>query len=309
LSFISIFGLLLLWFTPGLTQNPISHTFPIHVNASSGGIQTSGFNIPEGRITNYTLLTVSISINGLNNTYTETADIAVSVVIGTDPFSIMPRSLIDLIPPLAPGDKSSTDRLDPCGKSILTDPSGSFVPVAVTVSSNVTFVMGTVSVGIVFTPTMNIIPGKFVVTTGDANNQFFTAVLPNPENASVIEIILTSQNNIGDIFPQIIAASGDYCPASGPIDTPNRVVTDIPKQNYTSFEIISQKVWYLEFVKTTEALGIVDVEIRTKLFPPAQPPGSDSTGIIVGVTITIVIVIAGVAIVVYKRKGAYQNIS
>jgi len=309
LSFIPIFGLLLL-ITPILSQSPISHTFAIHVNASDTGIQTSGFNIPQDRLANYTLLVVTTTISGLNNTYTEIADIAVSVVIGTAPNEIIPRTLNDLIPPLSPGDKSSTDILDPCGRDILINQPISAVPVFVTVSSNVTFVMGSVSVGITFISTMKTIPGIYSVSTADTNNQYFTAYYPNPENASAIEITLRSQTKVlSEIFPQIISATGDFCPASGPTDTPNRIISTVPAQQNFTFEIGSQKVWYLEFIKTTDTLGLVEVEIRTKPpLPPSQPPGANNTGIIVGVTITILIVIAGVAIVVYKRKGAYQNI-
>jgi hypothetical protein len=310
-SFISIFGILLVtWFTPSLSQNPVSHTFAIHVNASDNGIQTSGFVIPAGRITNYTLLAVTTSISGLNNTYNEIADIAVSVVIGDEPNTVIPRTLNDLIPPLSPGDKSSTDRIDPCGHSILINPNESGINVYITVSSNVTFVMGSVNVQVQFLPTLKIIPGNFAVDTADSNNVYVTLALANPENASAIEITLRSgSNQLKQVFPQLISASGDFCPASGPNDTPNRVITDLPEQQNFTFTLGSQKVWYLEFIKTTETLAIIDVEVATKPpNPPAPEPGANNTGIIVGVTITIVIVVAGVAIVVYKRKGAYQNI-
>jgi hypothetical protein len=153
------------------------------------------------------------------------------------------------------------------------------------------------------------IPDSKIIDTTDANNQFLTVLLPTAENVSAIDITLSTQgNSLNNIFPQIIAASGELCPSSGPVNTPNRIVSDLPQAESFTFQVTSQKVWYLEFIKTTEQLGIVNVTFATR---PHNPPGPDepnNTGIIVGVTITILIVIAGVAIVVYKRKSAYQNI-
>jgi hypothetical protein len=303
-----IFILFCSWLTPGLTQNPISHTF--HLNVTAGQLQTSGFNLQD-KIKPYSIIYVSTALQSLNNTAGSTADIAVSVEIGTDPNLIRPRSLTELVPPFtAPGDITSSDTIDPCGKDTLINPP-SLVPVKVTVSSNVTFVFGSVNVVIrVATNMVTTVPDSKIVETADANNQFLTILLPSAENVSAIDIILaTPGNNLNTIFPQIIAAAGDLCPSSGPVNTPNRIVSDLPTSENFTFQVTSQKVWYLEFVKTTEAMGIVNVSFIT--LPHVRPPPDEApnnTGIIVGVTITILIVIAGVAIVVYKRKSAYQNI-
>jgi len=182
--------------------------------------------------------------------------------------------------------------------------------VLVTVSSNVSFYTGSISITVSFTRTNRTVPGgKYTVNTADSTNQFLTAISPNPENATHIEITLVSENsNLNAVFPQLIAASGDQCPYSPPSASPNYIATDLPATTNFTFTVPSRAIWYLEFVKTTEALGIVDVSFAQVNLPPQPSPGADNTGIIVGVTITILIVIAGVAIVVYKRKGAYQNI-
>jgi len=287
-----------------------SQTFPINVTAYEPQV----YSFTVNNFLSYALLSTSLRSTLVFNPSSETADIAITVVIGNNTSTIMPRALTDLIPPnFEAPPQLQLDRLDPCGRSILISPPGTQIPAKLMISSNVTITTGMVEFTYAVSATQVQIPGTQSILTGDVLAQYITAVLPNLDpNIGMIEmkLIMTSGFGfLGDLFPQVIAASGEECPVSGPSNTPDRIVADMPEQKNYTIKMPPRNVWYIEFVKTTEAAGTVLVEFTTIPPQPAPGPDNNETGVIVGVIITILLVIgAGViGYVVYRRQsGGYQ---